>query len=114
MAVTYPRLGSSSDGAALRRRKTERVRAQAEARLASAQGDAETVWLGDASTHGCSVRCAAVWLRAGRFVTIVLGEDAPVQAIVRWTRDGVAGLEFLRPLPSSMRDWHRLIEQPFI
>jgi hypothetical protein len=113
MATTFARLGSERDSTVLRRRKTERVRAQAEAQLATMQGDAETVWLGDASTHGCSVRCQADWLRTGRFVTITLGEDAPVQAIVRWTRDGVTGLEFLRPLSPTMRDWNRLIDQPF-
>ncbi|HMP56643.1 MAG TPA: PilZ domain-containing protein [Novosphingobium sp.] len=113
MATTFPRLVSASESTGHRRRKTERVTAQAEAWLASMQGDGMTVWLGDASTHGCSVRCAAPWLRTGRFVTITLGEEAAVQAIVRWTRDGVAGMEFLRPIEPSMREWNRLIEQPF-
>ena len=113
MATKFLRLGSESDSASRRRRKVERIRAQAEARLASSRGDEESVWLGDASTHGCSVRCEAEWLRTGRFVTVALGADEPVQAVVRWVREGVAGLEFLRPVPATMSEWKRLIEQPF-
>ena len=113
MATKFLRLGSESDSPTRRRRKVERARAQAEARLASSRGDEATVWLGDASTHGCSVRCDADWLRTGRFVTVALGVDEPVQAVVRWVRDGVAGLEFLRPLSPTMLEWKRLIEQPF-
>jgi len=113
MATKFLRLGSASDSPSRRRRKVERVRAQTEARLASSRGEEVMVWLGDASTHGCSVRCDAEWLRTGRFVTVALVGDQPVQAVVRWVRDGVAGLEFLRPLPATMTEWKRLIEQPF-
>jgi hypothetical protein len=31
-------------------------------------------------------------------VTIGLSNDWTIQAIVRWTRDGRAGVEFLRPI----------------
>ncbi len=66
--------------------------------------------LGDISTHGCSIRSDADWLRMGMFITVQLGEDASLEAIIRWVREDAAGLEFLRPISPDQLEWHARME----
>ncbi len=95
------------------RRKVSRFPAEVTALIRAASGDEALVRLADVSTHGCNVRGEVAWLRAGIFVSIGFEEEPPLQAVVRWMRDGSAGMEFLRPVPSERREWHALINSPF-
>ena len=96
-----------------RRRKVERHAAWTKARLQSSYGDREDVTLCDLSTHGCCVRISENWLRTGSFVSIAIDSEPPLQAIVRWVRDGAAGLEFLRPVPDDRTEWLDLLDSSF-
>jgi len=55
----------------------------------------------DVSIHGCCVETAAEWLRPGRFVAITLADGAALESIVRWSGNGLAGLEWLRPIDTG-------------
>ena len=109
MGNAMNRLRPASEPAGPKRRKSPRVPAQAIALLGSLDGENARVVIGDVSAHGCSVRCAAGWLRTGRFMSISLDDAPPLRAIVRWVRDGAAGLEFLRPIPLERAEWHALM-----
>ena len=65
--------------------------------------------INNVSPHGCNIKGDADWLRMGSFVGVSLGAGQPLQAIVRWLRDGSAGLEFLRPVPADNAPWQELI-----
>lgn len=95
------------------RRREPRYAAGAAATLKSAQGDSDDVQLIDASMHGCSVQCDAGWLRIGRFVSISIEERPALEAVIRWLRDGTAGMEFLRPIPPDREEWQDLLDMPF-
>lgn len=97
-------------GGRAERRKAERHRAEVPATLVSSLGERATVDLADVSTHGCNIRGEAAWLRAGAFVSIALGDESPLRAIVRWVRDGKAGMEFIQPVPPGRREWQELID----
>jgi hypothetical protein len=43
-------------------------------------------------------------------VALRLDDAEPLQAVVRWVRDGRAGLEFLRPLPPVPGPWQDLAD----
>lgn len=109
MGNAIRRLGPGPATTGLNRRKSSRVPAQAIAQLCSLDGETIRVVIGDVSAHGCSVRCASGWLRAGRFVSIALDDAPALRAIVRWVRDDIAGLEFLRPIPPERGEWHALM-----
>jgi hypothetical protein len=72
--------------------------------IQSNNGDRTTGRLRDISTYGCNLACDADWLRMGRFISLRLAKDWTIQAIVRWTRDGIAGIEFLRPISLQEAD----------
>ena len=95
------------------RRRVSRSPAEVTALLSSAHGDEAYVRLADVSTHGCNIRGEVAWLRTGAFVSIGFGEGADLRAIVRWMRDGAAGMEFLQPVPPERTEWHALINSPF-
>lgn len=92
------------------RRKAERYRAEVPAMLLSSLSERADVHLADVSTHGCNIRGEAGWLRAGAFVSIALADEPPLRAIVRWVRDGKAGMEFILPVPPVRREWQDLID----
>jgi hypothetical protein len=70
--------------------------------------------LSDISTHGCCVCGAVEGLRNGSFISLRLGQEAPLQGIVRWVRDAAAGIEFLRPLTREQPEWlARTVEEGF-
>lgn len=71
------------------------------------------VLLAEVSLHGCRVRAEEPWLRTGAFVSISIEDGARLQAIVRWVREGAAGMEFLRPIPDHCSQWHDLMEEPY-
>ena len=73
-------------------RREPRYRTSAHARLFPAGGEIAQVILADVSAQGCCVRCPAGTLRVGQFIGIALDEEQPLQAVIRWLRDGAAGL----------------------
>jgi hypothetical protein len=79
-------------------RKVERQPVTGQVVIQSNNGDRTTGRLRDISTYGCNLACDAEWLRMGRFIAIRLAKDWTIQAIIRWTRDGATGVEFLRPI----------------
>jgi hypothetical protein len=98
--TALPRLSRDpTSGRIERTRKADRKIASGSILVESAAGQSQAALLRDISSHGCSVRASAEWLRLGKFVTLRLSKTRQFQAVVRWTRDGAAGLEFLRPIP---------------
>lgn len=95
------------------RRREPRYNTSYAARLIALSGEDAGALLVDVSFHGCCVRSDASWLRNGRFVSIHLDPDAPLEAVVRWIRDGSIGLEFLRPVPVSSHAWQDLMDGAF-
>lgn len=93
------------------RRRGPRYERSAEAILAAVDdGTRCPAVITDVSLYGCCVTADAAWLRSGRYVTIALAGGLPVDAVVRWTRDGEAGVELLHALPTHRTDWRALID----
>jgi hypothetical protein len=92
------------------RRREQRHVTCFEATLEFSNGGQTPVLLADVSLHGCSVRADTDLLRQGAFVSIGLGAESKVPAIVRWIRGGSAGMEFLRQVPADRSDWHALMD----
>lgn len=67
----------------------------------STNGERAKAVIRDVSVYGCSLVGDAPWMRIGSFVGIVLSAERSIQAIVRWSRGGVSGVEFLRPIPDA-------------
>ena len=109
MTARLARLSTEPSGTTDDRRRFARHPVCATATLQTAQGDPVEVFLCDVSTHGCSVHCPDGWLRGGQFVSIAIGGAADLKAIIRWVRDGAAGMEFLRPVPAERKEWHVLM-----
>ena len=80
-------------------RRVERRPASAAVLVQSSHGDHAKARLRDISIYGCNVLCDAAWLRMGLFLSIRPADSEPIQAIVRWVRDGSCGVEFLRAIP---------------
>lgn len=97
----------------LGRRKELRYATGFDAILESSRGESAQVLLCEISMHGCRVKCDEAWLRTGAFVSIALEDEPPLQAIVRWNRDGAAGMEFLKPIPAERGEWRELLDMPF-
>lgn len=112
MSAMFARLPANDAESLPDRRRVSRSPAEVTALLLSAWGDEAEVRLADVSTHGCSIRSDAAWLRVGAFVSIGFGET-PLRAVVRWIRDDAAGMEFLWPVPAERGEWHALINSPF-
>ncbi len=92
------------------RRRTTRTLVQIEAAVASAHGHTAQMGIGDISAHGCSLNSEADWLRTGKFLAITLEGGSTLEGVVRWVRQGKAGVEFLRPVPSACGEWRDLID----
>ncbi len=90
----------SGAGKPMRREKRRITRFLSSSRVSvrSSHGDSCKADLGDVSVFGCALQTTAEWLRVGMFGSIGLSNDWTIQAIVRWSRDGRAGVEFLRPI----------------
>lgn len=92
------------------RRREPRHATCFEATLEFSNGSYASALLTDVSLHGCCVRTDADTLRQGAFVSIGLGAESKMPAIVRWVRGNAAGMEFLRQVPVSRTDWHALMD----
>ena len=82
-------------------RRTSRRIAGTVATVRTAGGERSRARIRDVSIFGCSIVTEADWLRTGIFITLQLGPDWSIQAIVRWARDGVGGVEFLRAISEA-------------
>jgi hypothetical protein len=85
-------------------RRSDRRPANALVQVQSSHGERTTARLNDISAYGCNVVSDAAWLRLGVFVSLSVSETRTVQAVVRWSRNGSCGVEFLRPIPDSEAD----------
>lgn len=101
MGTRFLRLSGKSEPVQHERRRTERKQVQASLTVSASDGESAPAQMNDISSLGCNLRTDATWLRLGRFVTASIGEEFSVTGVVRWSRDGVHGVEFLRPLPSA-------------
>ena len=82
-------------------RRTARRLAGAVATVRTAGGERCRARIRDVSIFGCSIVTEADWLCTGIFITLQLAPDWSIQAIVRWARDGVGGVEFLRAISEA-------------
>jgi hypothetical protein len=109
-AARLARIGTDKDrNDAVDRRRETRHPTWATAHVENAGGQRQGVALADVSEHGCAIQGEAAWLRAGGFVSIRIGDEPALQGIIRWIRDGAAGMEFLRPIPPERQEWHDLM-----
>jgi hypothetical protein len=82
-------------------RRVSRRIAEAVATIRASNGERCRARIRDVSVFGCSLACDAAWLRAGMFVTVQLTSDWSIPAVVRWAREGMGGVEFLRPISDA-------------
>lgn len=108
MTTPLPRLPALAERA--NRRREPRGTVSLSAILAFPSGRTAPGILADVSLHGCSIRTADDWLRPGSFVKVGFDEESMLGAIVRWVRDGAAGMEFIGPVPAERREWHAIAE----
>ena len=95
------------------RRREPRFATRFDARIENSRGDSADALIDEVSLHGCRIQTDEPWIRVGGFVSIRIEQGAGLQAIVRWMRDGAAGMEFLRPIPPEYGNWHELMDAPF-
>ena len=117
MTVKLARLENIPDidesKAARNRRREPRFATWFDAHLDNGRGDRAQGPLAGGSLHGCRIQSDETWIRVGGFVSIRIERGASLQAIVRWARDGAAGMEFLRPIPDECAEWHDLMDAEF-
>ncbi len=110
MGNAKPLTGTGQAGQTPSRRVAQRSPASLQCRIRSNFGDIADADLKDISIFGCNIESEADWLQPGRFIAIRLDRTPPLQAIIRWARNGAAGLEFLREIPRDRQDWLALID----
>lgn len=81
--------------------------------LRLSDGEERAIILRDISPSGCHLTGKIEALRPGAFVSIGLAKGDFIGAIVRWVRDGRAGLEFLRELGHDRAEWLDLMDAPY-
>ena len=82
-------------------RRVSRRNAETIASIKSSQGGRCRARIRDVSVFGCSLVTDTDWLRTGSFITLQITTEWSIQAIVRWSRDGIGGVEFLRPISEA-------------
>lgn len=85
-------------------RAVGRKRTKGSVLIQTERGDRCIARLQDISIYGCNLLTETDWLRTGNYVTIRLSAERSIQAIVRWTRDGANGVEFLRAISEAEAD----------
>lgn len=117
MAVKLARLQSIPENANLARlqarRRERRFETWFDATLETAHGDRADIRIAEVSLHGCRIKGDMDWIHTGAFVSIAAEGGRKLQAIIRWVREGSAGMEFLRPVPQECTEWHDLMDAPF-
>ena len=106
-----PEIDETKSGA--NRRREPRFSTWFDAHIENSHGKRAKVLLAEVSLHGCRISSSEPWLRVGGFVSISIENSAKLQAIVRWVRDGAAGMEFLRAIPPECAAWNDLMDAPF-
>lgn len=91
------------------RRKVVRRPASAIVQVSNAAGITASLRVIDLSSHGCSINGDASSLRLGMILSMSLGGERPIQAIIRWIRGEVAGIEFFRPITADQSGWRALL-----
>lgn len=92
------------------RRKASRRAVSARVQVSNVAGSGSILTVEDLSSYGCSIKGDTSWLRLGMILSIRLEDDLPVQAVTRWVRSNVAGVEFFRPLNSAQQCWRALLK----
>jgi hypothetical protein len=87
------------------RRKAERQPFDGKVVIGLSESEGSIGRMRNISPFGCNVQVKADWLRVGRIVSLKVSADRTIQAIVRWTRDDQAGLEFLRAIDLAEAEW---------
>ncbi|MEZ5744845.1 MAG: PilZ domain-containing protein [Sphingomonadaceae bacterium] len=95
------------------RRREKRHKAKYTAILQDSSGDRSEVQLLDVSTSGCNIRGDLDRFRPGSFVSIGIGENVLLGAIIRWVRGEEAGMEFLRAIPAEREEWFAIMDARF-
>ena len=115
--LSLPRLFKSSSSTSSpdkeTRRREDRVPVKANALMAGAKSIGRTSIL-DLSCHGCNLTTGDTGLHPGEFVMIRLEGTEALRGIVRWIRDGEAGIEFLRPLYQAALHYHAANNPPVL
>jgi hypothetical protein len=110
MTSVLSRLSLIGDAIMPDRRRVTRTMVRAEVNVTLSSGSEIKATLSDLSTHGCCLSSETETIRVGGFIALSLDAGRPLQAIVRWKRDGNVGAEFLRPVPSNYVEWHALMD----
>jgi hypothetical protein len=77
---------------------------------AFADGATVSITVLDLSYEGCAIACA-VELSPGDPITLSVLRRGGIQAEVRWSKDGKAGLEFVPPAAQAKKHWPRRSER---
>jgi len=72
--------------------------------LSLGAGGVHKAALADITEHGCCLDIDGALLKHNQIVSLTIDPARPLVAIVRWIRDGQAGLEFGRALPRNIVD----------
>ena len=110
MNAPLGRLYAAPEASGRERRRERRHTIRFSAIVETARGGRIPVLLADVSLHGCCVQAETEALRQGAIVSIALGDDPALSAIVRWVRGAAAGLEFLHAVPHDRVEWHDLMD----
>jgi hypothetical protein len=86
-------------------RSEDRLPVSAGAMLVAHQTELQPVSIADLSRHGCCLVGDCDALRPGQFISIKIGKMDRLAAIVRWSNDGRAGVEFTRGLPPDVFEY---------
>lgn len=85
-----------------RYRKEARRPTRTEVGIDSGNGDWRMFSLADLSAHGCNLVSTDWPFRVGQFVALKFSATSRIEGIVRWTRAGQVGIEFVRPLAAEI------------
>jgi hypothetical protein len=88
------------------RRREKRIPVKADAVIGDNRSAISRTSILDLSCHGCSLTMGENTLHSGEFIMIRLEGAEAIRGIVRWIRDGEAGVEFLRPLDQAALHYH--------
>ena len=95
---------SAKTAASQQPRREGRVRVKADAAIGKHGADMNRACLQGLSPHGCNVRTGTSAFGVGEFVIIRFDGTPGIKGIVRWVRDGEAGIEFTSSLDNAVVD----------
>ena len=110
MKSALARFDPSSATNPVERRRQQRHRLGHPAILRTSDGSETDIKLRDLSHSGCNIEGTDDNLRPGSFVSIGLGPEDFIGAIVRWVRADRAGMEFLREIAPDRTAWTELMD----